>query len=133
MGEKFTTFMRKREAAARAFVNGDAEPVAALSIDAGQATFFDPGGGFTEGASEVNRVNREGAKSFGPESSTQLEVHDRDESGDLAFWVGYQSAEVELRGKGKKVPMRIRVTEIFRRVGEDWKMIHRHASMAKEE
>ena len=133
MAEKFTAFMRKREAAARAYVSGDSEPVAALSLDVGQATFFDPGGGFTEGAPEVNRVNREGAQSFGPDSSTQLEVHDSDESGDLAFWVGYQLAEVELRGKGRKVPMRIRVTEIFRRVGDEWRMIHRHASMAKEE
>jgi hypothetical protein len=37
MAEKFSKFMIKREAAARAFVNGDAEPVAALSTNVGQA------------------------------------------------------------------------------------------------
>lgn len=132
MAEKFTTFMLKREAAAQAFVCGDPEPVTALSVDAGQATFFDPGGGFTEGAKEVNRVNREGSLAFGPDGSTQLDVHDSDESGELAFWVGYQLAEVELKGRGQKVPTRIRVTEIFRRTGEEWKLIHRHASTAKD-
>ena len=38
MSEKFETFMARREAAARAFVTGDAEPVVALSTETGTAT-----------------------------------------------------------------------------------------------
>lgn len=132
MSEKFNTFMQQRVAAARAFVDGDPEPVAALSLQQGQATFFDPGGGFTEGAAEVNRANREGSRSFCPGGTTKLDVHDSGESGDLAFWVGYQLAEVLPEGKTEKVSMRIRVTEIFRRVDGEWKMVHRHASKASD-
>ena len=130
MSESFDTFMERREAAARAFVTGDGSRVEALSAARGQATFFDPGGGFTEGAEKINEGNRAGAKSFGPGGTTHFEIKDKGASGDLAFWTGYQVASV--RRDGKVVPMNIRITEIFRREGDDWRMIHRHASMAKD-
>ena len=132
MTADFKAFMAQRQAAARAFVTGDPEPVVSLSQASGQATFFDPGGGSTEGAAEVNRVNREGARAFGPAGTTHFDVRDSAASDELAYWVGFQLAEVELKSTGKKVPMRIRVTEIFRRSGSEWKLIHRHASMAKD-
>ncbi|MFD1880420.1 YybH family protein [Paracoccus pacificus] len=132
MSATFDAFMKSREAAARAYVSGDASPVLALSATDGQATFFDPGGGFTEGAEAVNRANRDGAAMFGPAGTTRFEIHDKAESGDLAFWTGYQIAEVELAGKPGKIPMKLRITEVFRRDGDDWRMIHRHASMAKD-
>lgn len=130
MSESFETFMTRREEAARAFVKGDGSLVAALSAQSGQATFFDPGGGFIEGAERINEGNREGAKAFGPGGTTHFEIKDKEASGDLAFWTGYQMASVEREGQA--VPMKIRITEIFRREGEQWWMIHRHASMAQE-
>ncbi|MCA9517426.1 MAG: nuclear transport factor 2 family protein [Myxococcales bacterium] len=133
MSEKFETFMARREAAARAFVTGDAEPVVALSTETGTATFFDPGGGFTEGAAAIDAGNREGAASFAPGGATRFEIKDHGASGDLAFWTGYQVAEVVLADGKKRVPMRLRVTEVFRREEGGWRMVHRHASMAKDE
>ena len=130
MSESFEAFMQRREEAARAFVTGDGSLVVALSAARGQATFFDPGGGFTEGAETINAGNLAGARAFGPGGTTQLEIKDQGASGDLAFWTGFQVSSVER--DGKTMPMTIRVTEVFRREGEAWKMIHRHASMAKD-
>lgn len=132
MSEPFDEFMKRREAAARAYVSGDASGVESLSIGSGQATFFDPGGGFTEGATQVNEVNRRGAGSFGAKGTTHFEVRDKGAGTGLAFWTGYQIADVEMKQTGKIVPMRLRITEIFRDVDGRWMMIHRHASMAKE-
>lgn len=131
MGDDFTTFLETvRRPAAEAFVAGDAGPVERLSAPAGQATFFDPGGGFTEGAEAINRANREGATQFGPNGTTELQVKDLGESGDLAFWTGFQKADLEAGGKPQS--MRLRVTEVFRCEDGGWKMIHRHASAASD-
>ena len=132
MPESFEQFMERREAAARGYVAGDSSLVEALSATDGQATFFDPGGGFTEGAANVNAVNRKGAQNFGPKGATRFEIKDQGSSGDLAFWTGFQVAEVEMKESGRMTPMRLRVTEVFRRVDGEWRMVHRHASMAKD-
>ncbi|MCO6383836.1 MAG: nuclear transport factor 2 family protein [Vannielia sp.] len=129
----FNSFMERREAAARAYVAGDAAPVVGLSAEHGQATFFDPGGGVTQGAEVVNAANSTGAASFAPGSETHFEVLDSGAADGLAFWTGYQHAEVQMAGGGARVPMKLRVTEVFRREGEGWKMIHRHASLAKDD
>ena len=129
--ETFERFLDKREAAAQAFVAGNPEPVEALSATHGDASFFDPHGGLTEGAEAINEANRKGSGRFGPGGTTHLDIRHQAASDGLAFWSGYQIAEVEM--DGKRVPMNIRVTEVYRQEGDGWKMIHRHASMAKED
>jgi len=58
-----------------------------------------------------------------------LEVLQMDASGDLAFWTGFQHATVHFGDRDQPVPMRIRVTEVFRRENGKWKLIHRHADV----
>ena len=127
----FKTFLEKtRRAAASAFVRGDASKVNALSTESGTATFFDPGGRLTKGASAISEANTKGAAHFGAGSTTTLEFLDEGSSGDLAFWTGYQHADVEIEGKSQH--MTLRITEVFRRVDGEWKMVHRHASKAAD-
>lgn len=127
----FKTFLETtRRAAASAFVRGDASEVIALSADRGPATFFDPSGKLTQGATAINAANEKGAAQFGAGSTTELELIDEAAAGDLAFWTGYQRADVEIDGKTQHLTLRI--TEVYRRVDGAWKMIHRHASKAAE-
>jgi ketosteroid isomerase-like protein len=58
-----------------------------------------------------------------------LEVLQREARGDLAFWTGFQHATVHFAGRDQPVPMRIRVTDVFRRKNGEWKLIHRHADV----
>ncbi|HEY4057977.1 MAG TPA: DUF4440 domain-containing protein [Kofleriaceae bacterium] len=120
----------KRREAASAYVVGDASNVIAISAKSGPATFFDPGGKLTSGANEINEANEKGASHFGPKSRTTLEILESGESGDLGYWVGYQDAEMDIEGKLQH--MKLRITEVFKRVGGEWHMVHRHADMAKE-
>ena len=69
---------------------------------------------------------------FKPGGTTRFEILQKDSSGDLGFWTGFQLATVQLAGQDKPVGMRIRVTEVFRRVDGEWKMVHRHADVPQK-
>jgi len=50
-------------------------------------------------------------------------------SGDLAYTVGYEHAEVSIGGGGKRT-IKIRATHIYRREDGEWKIVHRHGDFA---
>lgn len=125
--QHFEQFMKQREKVAKAYVTGDAEPLSDISTDKSPATFFGPMGGYIQGANEVLSTNIEGSTHFGEESESHFEILHMGSSGDLAYWVGIQHAEVKMKGKKDTIPMHLRVTELFRREGEEWKLVHRHA------
>lgn len=47
-------------------------------------------------------------------------------SGDLAYTVGFERGEVVM-DDGPPPLMTIRVTHIYRRLGDAWRLVHRHA------
>ena len=81
------------------------------------------------GADAVAHRYRVDAASFQSGGTSVLEILQKEVSGDLAFWNGFQVARVRIRGQDKPVDMRIRETETFRRTGGEWKLIHRHADL----
>lgn len=121
----FEDFMLRRAEAASAYVEGEAGPVAALAAETDPASFFHPGGAVVSGAAAVRRRYLDDAGSFAPGGETRFEILHLHASGGLAYWTGYQHARAILGGK--TIPMRLRITEIFRREAEGWKLIHRHA------
>jgi ketosteroid isomerase-like protein len=122
-------FNARRRPAAEAYTNGDSQPLEALLARKGAATFHSPRGDTVCGADTVATRYRSDAASFARGGETNLEVLQKDASGDLAFWTGFQDARVTFAGRDQAVPMRIRVTEVFRRAKGQWELIHRHADV----
>jgi ketosteroid isomerase-like protein len=49
------------------------------------------------------------------------------ETADLAYEVGIERNRAKLGDAAEKVPITLRVTTVFRREGDGWKIVHRHA------
>jgi ketosteroid isomerase-like protein len=125
----FDVFFGARRAAARAYVAGDGEPLDALVPHEGDASFFSPRGDVVRGADEVARRYRDDADAFKRVGTTQLDVLQKGASDDLAFWTGYQLAKVQIGAMPEPQEMKIRVTEVFRKIDGAWKLVHRHADI----
>jgi ketosteroid isomerase-like protein len=125
----FEQFMKQREEAASAYVNGDAALVGALLTQDAPSSFFGPMGGHIEGAKKVWATHEHGAEQFQTGGENKLEILHMGASDCIAYWVGLQHATVHIGKSAKATPMSLRVTELFRREGGEWKLIHRHADM----
>lgn len=123
----FEQFMKQREKAARAYVSGEAGPVGEIATRHSPATFFPPQGGSHQGAEAVRSAYEHGATAFESGGESQFEILHMAASDGLAYWVGFQQATTHVRGRSEAVPFNLRVTELFRREGDTWRLIHRHA------
>jgi ketosteroid isomerase-like protein len=131
MAQDFRQFFIAREKAARAYVAGDGGPVDAIVPHEGEASFHGLGGDTVTGGKAVAARYLNDAKLFRPGGETRFEVLQKGSDGDFAFWTGYQIATVHMGDSPEPVQMRLRVTEVFRRIGGQWKLVHRHADMGK--
>jgi ketosteroid isomerase-like protein len=127
----FERFFEERQNAANAYVTGDGSLVDALVPHDGTASFHSPGGDSVTGAKAVAARYLKAAKAFKPSGTSRFEVLQKASDGDLAFWTGYQVARVQIGDMPKSMDMRIRLTEVFRKIDGEWKMIHRHADMGE--
>lgn len=123
----FEQFMQQREAAANAYVRGDAVPLSRVVAHDLPATFFGPQGGHKQGADKVAARYENDADAFAPGGASHFEILQMAASDGIAYWVGFQRATAYIRGNQDPVQFNLRVTEVFRREGSEWKMVHRHA------
>jgi SnoaL-like domain len=122
----FAEFMKRREVAARAFINGDFTPSGPIVTAEAPATFFDPWGGWHQGPDRVRECYERNVSLFASGSCT-FETLQMAASDTIGYWVFIQRGEVRLQGAAEAIPFALRVTEVFRREAGVWKLVHRPA------
>jgi ketosteroid isomerase-like protein len=109
-----------------AFLNGDPTPVTELFSRRDDVTLANPLGPPRLGWAEVEKAIEEAAANFRGGNKSFEEVS-RYSTPDLGYVVQLERSDAQLVGSEDTVPISLRVTMIFRREGDTWKVAHRHA------
>ena len=64
-------------------------------------------------------------RAFSECAAYDFEVVAADVVGDMAYTVGYEHTGATVNGEARNFVLR--VTQVYRREGADWKVVHRHA------
>lgn len=128
----FDAFMKTRLDASMEFLNGKIGPLHHISVQSDPASIFPPNGAVIQGTNEVNKFNEKGAASFGSCIKNEFKVIHQSADEHLAYWTGFQKSLVKMKDHDKPVQFNLRITEIFRKEKEGWKLAHRHADNVKE-
>lgn len=108
------------------FLKGDAGPVAELFSRRDDVTLANPLGPPRLGRADVEKAIQEAAANF-EDGSVRFEELSRYSTPELGYVVQLERTEVQLAGSEEMAPSSLRVTMIFRREGDTWKVAHRHA------
>jgi ketosteroid isomerase-like protein len=124
--QEFRAFLARRQEATAAFFNGDPAPWKAQATQTDAITMFGGFGGSERGWDAVDD-RYTWAAAANAEGSVRGELIACHVTADLAYTVAIERGSVRPAGGQEFAPKALRVTEIFRHQGTDWKLIHRHA------
>jgi ketosteroid isomerase-like protein len=110
------------------YMKGDAEPALDLISRAEDVTLANPLGPPTRGPENVRMAARQAAAALRDGSVRGFEEVVRYSTPDLGYVVQLERTQARFEGTGTTMnPITLRVTMIFRREGETWRVVHRHA------
>jgi ketosteroid isomerase-like protein len=109
------------------YVKGDPKPVMELLSRSEDVTLANPLGPPRRGPAEVEKAGAEAAAQLSDGSIRGFEEVSRYSTPDLGYVVQIERGQARLAGSGNVTPYSLRVTMIFRREGDTWRIVHRHA------
>jgi ketosteroid isomerase-like protein len=109
------------------FVKGDPKPALDFFSRRDDVTLANPLGPPQRGPEAVARAAADGAAQVSDGSIRGFEDVSRYSTTDLGYVVQIERAQARLVGSGEITPIALRVTMIFRREGDTWRVVHRHA------
>jgi ketosteroid isomerase-like protein len=108
------------------FAKGDPRPVAELFSRRDDVTLANPLGPPRLGSADVQKAIEAAAAHF-TGGSVDFEEVSRCATPDLGYVVQLERQEAQLAGSEDMARISLRVTMVFRREGDTWKVAHRHA------
>jgi hypothetical protein len=125
----FQAFLTRWAEAQSSFINGDPTLWKQNAWHGDEATIFGAFGGHEKSWNEVGpRYNWASSQFKESGAKIRVEYLNTGVSGNLAFTVAIEhQGNVRLGNQDKPAPRALRVTQIFRKEGGAWKLLHRHA------
>ena len=118
--------MRRVEEAVMTIRSGDPQPYIDCWADDPDVTLFGAWGPIERGYQALTSTFRWVGGRFTGHTGGGTENAVVHASGDLAYTVGFERGPVSVDGSPER-DMVIRVTHVYRRFGEEWMLVHRHA------
>src|SRR5687768_10428356 len=124
----FAAFLAQWESAQSRFINGDPSLWKQNSSQGDDASIFGAFGGSEKGWKEVGARYEWASAQFEDSGAKQkIEYLSTEVSGDVAFTVSIERQVARIVGQKEATPRSLRVTQVFRKEGGLWKLLHRHA------
>jgi len=118
--------VERMDEAADAYIRGDLRHYFALFDHGDDFSLMPPYGGQTRHGFEYSEEALEENSRFFASGEATLDVEQTYTSGDLVVLVAVERQHGEVGGLPDQ-DMSLRVTIVFRRVGDRWRIVHRHA------
>ena len=129
--DEFPVTLDQTAEAVQSLVTGNAKPFLALWSRREDVTVMGGFGGYLRGWDHV-RQNTELAASRFRGGHISVERVASGTSGELAYAVWLERGDVYVTDGAEAVPLVVRVTQIFRREDDAWKLIHRHGDQVAD-
>jgi ketosteroid isomerase-like protein len=123
-------FDRAIEASHRALdeiARGDPSGFLELYSQRDDATLANPFGPPGRGRAQIEENARRGASNYRDGRVIGFDSFAKCITADLAYILEIERFEAKVGGSEEVTPVALRVTSIFRREGDTWKLVHRHA------
>jgi len=125
-GQDVAALVRVTEEANQALVRGDIDKYVALTRHSKDYTLMNPFGGAPTRGFDDTPERRAGMNKFFKNGTLNQELVATYQSGDLVVLVTIERVRGEFGGLAEQ-DWSLRVTQVFRRNGSDWQLVHRHA------
>ena len=127
LSEELDAVLERFRRAQEAFCRGDADPVKEFFSRREDVSLGNPLGPVRRGRAEVEAAADQAAASFRDGGEVRYEEVSRYVTPELAYVVHVERVEAKVGGREELSPVALRVTMIFRREDDTWKIVHRHA------
>ena len=125
--DAFDQVMIQSRAALDSIAKGNPEGYKALYSRASDISLGNPFGGFARGWEQVVEQLERAASHYRDGHTTGFETVSKLISADLAYTVEIERFAARVAGGAELSPLALRVTCIYRREDDRWKLVHRHA------
>ena len=110
-----------------AFMRGDHEPARQLFSERDDVTLGNPFGPFARGSAQVVEAMARAADNYRDGDANAFDTVSKHVAGDLAYLVEVERLRSKVGGREDLASVELRVTTIFRRETDGWRIVHRHA------
>lgn len=119
--------IEESHAALDAILRGDPSGYESLFSNADDVTLGNPFGPYARGRRKVEETLARAAANYRDGEATGVDLVEQYVSDDLACIVEVEHGRAKVGGSNVLADVAVRVTSVFRREADTWKLVHRHA------